>query len=89
MAWARMSSLPSRLSVWALMAPSMAASLVSSVLLTSPRTEMMEASLVAWSACILSMASVSFLMASSFLRVPWLMASTTLVKSLVTVTSIL
>ena len=47
MASARMSSLPSRLSVWALMALSMAASFVSSVLLTSPRTEMMEASLVA------------------------------------------
>ena len=34
------------------------------------------------------MASVSFLMAASLLRVPWLMASTTLLKSLVTVTEV-
>ena len=69
-------------------AASRATSLVSRVVLTEPRTSRMACSLACWSEPILSMASASFAMASSFLRAPLSMASTTLVKSLTTDTLI-
>ena len=82
------SSFTSMDSVWALSAASRATSLVSRVVLTEPRTSRMACSLACWSELILSMASASFAMASSFLRAPLSMASTTLVKSLTTDTLI-
>ena len=88
MAVSKRVSLLSRVRVCAFIAASMAASLVSSVAFTELSTSMMTCSLVCWSAFILSMASVSFFIASSFFRKPLLMASTTLVKSLITDTFI-
>lgn len=82
------SSFPSIERVCALSAASMATSLVSSVVLTELRTSRMAWSLACWSEFILSMAAASLAMASSFLREPLSMASTTLVKSLVTDTLI-
>ena len=81
-------SLLSRVRVCAFIAASIAASLVSSVEFTELSTSMIACSLVCWSAFILSMASVNFWMACSFLSEPLLMASTTLVKSLITDTFI-
>ena len=81
-------SLPWSMRVCACMAASMVASLVSRVAFTEVSTSMMACSLVCWSAFILSMASVSFRMACSFLSEPLLMASTTLAKSLMTDTFI-
>ena len=75
--------------VCAFMAASMAASLALSVLLTDVMASMMTWSLVCWSAFILSIADTSMFIACSFLSVPLFMASTTLVKSFATVTSIL
>ena len=85
----RRSILASMERVCALMAASMTASLASRVLLTALTASMIACNLVCWSAFIWSMACLSWLMACSFLRAPLLMASTTLVKSLTTVTSIL
>ena len=82
------SSFPSIERVCALSAASMAMSLVSRVVLTELRTSRMAWSLACWSEFILSMAAASFAMASSFLREPLSMASTTLVKSLITDTFI-
>ena len=84
---ARSSSIfPSKERVCACMAASMATSLVSRVLLTEVTMSMRLCSFTAWSAAIWLMAAVSLSMASWWLNVPLLMASTTWVKSLVTTT---
>ena len=82
-------SLPSMAMVCALMAASMTANLASSVFFSDVMASRMACSLVCWSVFILLMAPTSWTIACSFFSDPLLMASTTSVKSLMTVTSIL